>query len=92
VGCGAIKEFDPVTMEVKRMYVKNEDRGRGIASTILKALEQWASDLGYQRCILETGIRQLSAIALYKKNNYKVMNNYGQYTGVPESVCFEKQL
>jgi len=92
VACGAIKEFRKDAMEVKRMYTLPDFRGRGIASKTLIALEDWARDLGFTKCILETGKRQPEAIALYKKNNYKVTDNYGQYIGVENSVCFEKVL
>lgn len=92
VGCGAIKEYEPGTMEVKRMYVSEDKRGSGIASAVLKELEIWAAKLGYSKCILETGINQPEAIALYKKNNYSIIPNYGQYTGIENSICFEKIL
>lgn len=92
VGCGAIKEYETGTMEVKRMYVSEDHRGLGIASIVLKELEQWAKETGNTKCILETGIKQPEAIALYKKNNYSITQNYGQYTGIENSVCFEKNL
>lgn len=92
VGCGAIKEYSPAVMEVKRMYVPPENRGRGIASLVLKELELWAKELGYKKCILETGKKQPEAIRLYKKNNYLSIPNYGQYEHVELSVCFEKLL
>ncbi len=90
VGCGAIKEYEAQMMEVKRMYVLPEKRGKGIASLVLKELENWAKELGYPKCILETGEKQPEAIALYKKNHYQVIPNYGQYADVESSVCFEK--
>lgn len=89
-GCGAIKEYERGVAEVKRMYVPEEYRGRGIASLILAELEKWAAELGYTKCILETGIRQPEAIGLYKKNGYTIIPNYGQYATVESSVCFEK--
>lgn len=92
VGCGAVKEYSPDTMEVKRMYTSPENRGKGIANTVLSELERWASELSYQRCILETGKRQPEAIALYKKKGYQVIPNYGQYADVEDSVCFEKKI
>lgn len=92
VGCGAIKEYESGTMEVKRMYVSEDKRGSGIASAVLKELETWTAQLGYNKCIMETGIRQPEAIALYKKNNYNIIPNYGQYAGIENSVCFEKIL
>jgi len=92
VGCGAIKKYTATTMEVKRMYTAAEQRGRGIASSILAALEEWVTELGYESCILETGKRQVEATALYKKNGYNIIPNYGQYAGVDNSICFEKKL
>lgn len=90
-GCGAIKEYDPDTMEVKRMFVPPESRKKGIASKILDELENWAAELSFTRCILETGKRQPEAIGLYKKNGYKQIPNYGQYASVENSVCFSKE-
>lgn len=90
IGCGAIKEIEPGVMEVKRMYVPPQHRGKGIATKILSALEQWAKELSYKKCVLETGKRQPEAIELYKKNGYRIISNYGQYAGVENSVCFEK--
>lgn len=92
LGCGAIKEFDRESMEIKRMYVAPESRNKGIASGILSELERWACELSYAKCVLETGKRQPDAISLYKKNGYMQISNYGQYAGVENSVCFEKKL
>jgi putative acetyltransferase len=63
-----------------------------MASKILKELENWAKELGYSRCVLETGLRQTSAVLLYQKLAYIQIPNYGQYIGVENSVCFEKCL
>ena len=92
LGCGAIKAFNNHTVEVKRMYTAPQSRGKGIASLLLLELEQWAAELSYSKCILETGIRQVEAIGLYKKNGYTLIPNYGQYKGVKDSRCFEKNL
>ncbi|KJJ37973.1 GNAT family N-acetyltransferase [Aequorivita vladivostokensis] len=92
VGCGAIKQFETETMEVKRMFVPLEERGKGIAGEILRELEIWAKELGNDKCILETGIKQPEAISLYKKSGYRFTDNYGQYAGVENSVCFAKLL
>lgn len=92
LGCGAIKEFGANIMEIKRMYVWPGSRGKGIATKVLSALENWARELSYSKCILETGKRQPEAIGLYKKNGYELIPNYGQYAEVENSVCFEKEL
>lgn len=92
IGCGAIKEIFSNAMEVKRMYLLPAHRRKGIAQKILSELENWADELGYAKCVLETGKKQPEAIALYKKSGYKVIPNYGQYIGIENSVCFEKVL
>jgi len=91
-GCGAIKKNSDNTAEIKRMYVKPEFRGKGIAKNILKELEMWAYELNYSECILETGKKQSDAVGLYKREGYKVIPNYGQYAGVELSVCMKKIL
>jgi putative acetyltransferase len=92
VACGAIKEYSPTIMEVKRMYTLPSSRGKKIASLVLDELESWASVLSYTKCVLETGKRQPEAIELYKKNGYQLIPNYGQYAQIENSVCFEKEL
>mgnify|MGYP000165043155 CR=1 FL=1 len=92
VGCGAIKKLDTERMEIKRMFTSPHSRNKGLASSILAELEQWAIELGYSKCILETGIKQHEAIALYYKNGYNLIDNYGQYVGMKASKCFEKNL
>jgi len=92
IACGAIKEFAPELMEVKRMYTLPENRGKGIAQKLLTELERWAKELSYAKCILETGKKQPEAIQLYKKSGYTIIPNYGQYAGIENSVCFEKEL
>ena len=92
VGCGAIKEFGPGIMEIKRMFVLPGYRKKGIASRILGELESWAAELNFSRCILETGKKQPEAIQLYLKSGYTPIPNYGQYAGIENSVCFEKKL
>ena len=92
ISCGAIREHSPTTMEVKRMYTMPESRGKGIATKVLNELEKWATELSYQKCILETGWRQPDAIRLYEKNGYKRISNYGKYAGIENSVCFEKEI
>jgi putative acetyltransferase len=91
-GCGAIKAHAPGVMEIKRMFTRPESRGRGAATAVLSELEKWAADLACGRCVLETGRRQPEAIALYVKNGYRPVPNYGPYAGVANSVCFGKEI
>lgn len=92
VACGAMKEFDAATMEIKRMFVPIEKRGKGFASMVLHELENWAKELGYTRLVLETGDKMPEAIGLYKKSGFNIIPNYGQYIDVLTSICFEKEL
>jgi len=92
VGCGCFKRYDEDSVEIKRMYVDPDLRGRGIASTILNELEKWAKENGFKYTVLETGLKLDDANALYRKQGYEVIENYGQYAGITSSVCMKKTL
>ena len=92
VACGAFKPFDRTTVEIKRMYCTPEHRGKGLASAILRQLESWAGEEGYQSTVLETGTRQTEAVAFYESRGYTLTENYGQYRGVANSRCYRKSL
>lgn len=92
VGCGAFKPFDAETVEIKRMFVREENRGKGVAVEILKEIERWAAELSYTYAILETGVNQPEAIRLYEKSGYQYIPNFGQYAGIESSVCLKKKL
>ena len=92
VSFGAFKFYENQTVEIKRMYTKKEFRGRNFSIMILIELENWALDEVFSKCILETGKRQKSAVKLYQKQGCNIIPNYGQYTEVENSICFEKVL
>ena len=92
VGCGAFKEFEPGTVEIKRMYVQPKHRQQGVAQAVLGELEKWAAELNYTTTVLETGKRQPEAIALYQRYGYALTPNYGQYVAIENSVCMRKAL
>lgn len=93
VGCGCFREAaENQTVEIKRMYVLDEKRGKGIAGQVLRELETWAKETGKERAILETGHGQPEAIALYTKNGYVEIERYAPYTDSEESVCMGKDL
>lgn len=92
VGCGCLRIVDETTIEIKRMYVPKVRRGRRIAERILVRLEEIARSRGYSAAILETGVRQPEAVRLYERNGYRVIENYGPYAGMLESVCMRKEL
>ena len=92
VGCGAFREKESDTIEIKRMYVHPDYRKKGIASKILAELEIWAAEEKYKHTILETGKNQPEAINLYQKLNYTIIPNYPPYEKVDNSVCMKKTL
>ncbi|MFT3747020.1 MAG: GNAT family N-acetyltransferase [Agriterribacter sp.] len=92
IGCGAFKKYNDSSVEIKRMYVLPEYRGRSVGSFIVNQLEQWAKELHYTACVLETGKRQPEAIRLYQKAGYIQIENFGQYKNIQNSVCMRKAL
>ena len=92
VGCGCFKKYDDETVEMKRMFVLPEMRGKTLAAQLLQELEKWAVEVGYTQAVLETGLRQVEAIRLYTLAGYIITENYGQYMGMKDSICYWKQL
>ncbi len=92
VGCGAIRVLEPTTAEIKRMYVEPEQRGKGVGRAILVRLELAARRVGVRRLVLETGIYQEAAIALYRQAGFRKIPCWDEYLRSETSVCFEKPL
>lgn len=92
VACGAFKPLSETEVEIKRMWTEPDYRGKGWGKEILKHLEKWALELGFKSVVLETGKRMPDAIGLYTAVGYICIENYGQYVGVDNSVCFKKML
>src|SRR5205085_11835242 len=90
--CGGLVRYDDDRAELKRMYVAPEDRGRGLGRRVLEELESAARALGYRGVVLETGIKQVEAIALYESAGYEPIPCYGPYVGETRSRCYEKLL
>ncbi len=87
---GGVKRLGPDVAEIKRMYVAEEARGRGLARELLVALEDAARGLGYARVRLDTGPRQPHAEALYRSAGYR---DIPDYNGNPYASYFgEKDL
>jgi len=93
VGCGAVRQIDETTAELKRMYVDPSVRGRGIGRALVEALESEARLLGVTRVVLETGTRLAPAIRLYEGMGYARIPLFGEYLSSPDtSVCFGRSL
>jgi putative acetyltransferase len=92
VGCGCFKRFDDETVELKRFFVDPARRGAGIGRAVIVELEAWAKEHGYRAAVLETGVDQRAAIALYERAGYTRIPLYGPYVGMELSICMRKQL
>ncbi|GJF23131.1 MULTISPECIES: GNAT family N-acetyltransferase [Streptomyces] len=78
--------------ELKRMFVIEQVRGRGLARRILAALEEDARTAGRSRMVLETGTKQPEAVALYLSSGYEPCEKFGYYRFHEESLCYAKAL
>lgn len=92
IGCGAVRRIEEGTGELKRMYVCLEERSRGVGRAILDALEEEAKQLRIHKLVLETGIRNPEAIAMYTRAGFSHIEPFGEYVGSPVSVCMAKEL
>jgi len=92
-GDGTLPGLDPErTAELKRLYVRQGHRRRGHARRILHLAEARARALGYRHLVLETGLEQPEAMALYATEGYRAVPPYGYYRCAPLSRCFAKDL
>lgn len=92
LGCGAPRRRDPESAEVKRMYVVPQARGRGLARQIQERLEAAAREMGVERLVLETGVYQGAAIALYESCGYERVPCWGEYATSATSICYAKRV
>jgi putative acetyltransferase len=91
IGCGAVV-LNETNGELKRMYVRPENRSLGVAQAILKKLEISAIQSGCRHLFLETGPYQPDAINFYSKQGYQRTGKFGDYPDHPLSVFMRKSL
>lgn len=92
VASGALRPLQNGAVEVKRMYVRPEYRGRGLSREMLAELESIAADDGVRVLRLETGVKQPEALGLYRSVGFAATPLYEPYVGSRFSVCFAKPL
>jgi GNAT superfamily N-acetyltransferase len=92
VACGAFKEHNIDAIELKRIFVKKENRRQGLSKLIISELEKLGRSKEYKYALLETGIKQHEAINLYENTGYEIIENYEPYIGNVNSVCMKKGL
>jgi GNAT superfamily N-acetyltransferase len=90
VGCCGFKFIDEQVVEIKRLWVTPQGRGRGLGRRLLQACEAKAVALGASLARLDTGERQREALGLFAANGYRPIDDYN---GNPSaSYWFERPL
>lgn len=92
VGCAGLRRHDDRQVEVKRMFIRRSHRGRGRSRQLLQWVEEQARSLGYQRVLMESGLQQPEAMALYESSGYEPIPGFGFYADSPENRCYAKTL
>ena len=92
VGCASFKEYNTECAEVKRVFIREEYRGKSISIILMELLEKRAKENGYSNLILESGEPLVAAMKLYYSVGFRLIPNYGQYKDMPESICMKKEI
>jgi diamine N-acetyltransferase len=90
--CGALRPFNVNQVELKRMFVRKQFRGKGFSKKLYFYLENIARKKSFSQIILETGEEQHEAIGLYKNLGFTPIKKFGEYTSDPNSLCFLKDI
>lgn len=92
IGCGALREYSGTQIEVKRVFVKEGYRNQGVATEIMRMLQDYSIVNGYREIILETGEFLKESVRLYTNYGFVRIENYGVYINFAESLCMSKKL
>lgn len=94
VGCGGWRGHGDSgeVAELKRVYTAPAARGRGVARSVLAAVERSARDHGRKRIILECGDKQPEAVAMYQTGGYERIEDFGLYQDAPGVLSFGRDL
>ncbi|TBN57519.1 GNAT family N-acetyltransferase [Glaciihabitans arcticus] len=91
VGHAALRPWNE-ELEVKKVFIAANARGRGLSRALMTELERVAGERGIPSLVLQTGDRQLAAIALYESMGYRPIEVYGLYNAIPRALCYRKNL
>lgn len=92
IGCSALRQYSENEIELKRVFVRAKYRNQHIASQMMEYLISHAQTLGFSRMLLETGEFLKASVNLYKQLGFEVIENYGAYTNIQESLCMARVL
>jgi GNAT superfamily N-acetyltransferase len=76
VACAGLQRLDPITGEVRRVFVRDTARGRGVARALIARLADTGRELGYERLRLDTGDRLPEAVALFRATGFREIDDY----------------
>ncbi len=84
----ALKPENVECAEIKRMYVRENSRGRGIAARLLEAAENFAREAGYAWIYLDTASKMVAAARLYERNGFVQCARYNEN---PQAAIFMRK-
>jgi putative acetyltransferase len=87
-GCVGLRELDPSTAEVKRLYVRGPYRGRGMGRVLIEAALDAARKRGYRRVVLDSLPTMHEARGLYHALGFREVAPYLD-DPTPGATCFE---
>lgn len=92
VACASLKGYSDTDVEIKRVWVEPECRGKKISLELTARLEEKAKAMGYKRMILQTRSQMTEAVGLYTKLGYSLIDNYPPYDKLEGAVCYAKEI
>ena len=92
VGCAGLKRYSDRDVEIKRVWVEPDCRGKHIATNLMDRIEEKARQMGYKRAILQTRPIMPDAVGLYEKRGYKLIDNYPPYDKLEGAICMALEL
>lgn len=92
VGCAGLKKYNDYDVEIKRVWVEPDYRGRHIATELMDRIEDKAREMGFKRAVLQTRPIMEDAVGLYEKRGYELIGNYPPYDKLEGAICMALNL
>lgn len=92
VGCAGLKKYNDSDVEIKRVWVEPDYRGRHIATELMDRMEDKAREMGFKRAVLQTRPIMEDAVGLYEKRGYELIGNYPPYDKLEGAICMALNL
>ena len=92
VGCAGLKKYSDSDVEIKRVWVEPDQRGKHIATELMNSIEDKARELGFKRAVLQTRPIMKDAVGLYSRRGYVLIDNYPPYDKLEGAICMALEL